>query len=134
MTDTSGNIVANATIELDPFGGETNRTSNSRQSHVFTTYERDGAGMDEAGARKYFGWWLRFDQPDPYDGSYNLSDPQSFNRYAYVQNDPVNFTDPTGLYEGCVHKAMTKFLATLTGDYSDMEAAELVHRQFEVEG
>jgi hypothetical protein len=38
-----------------------------------------------------------FDQPDPYDGSYNLTDPQSFNRYAYVQNDPVNFVDPSGL-------------------------------------
>lgn len=23
--------------------------------------------------------------------------PQSFNRYSYVQNDPVNFTDPSGL-------------------------------------
>ncbi len=23
--------------------------------------------------------------------------PQSFNRYAYVQNDPVNFVDPSGL-------------------------------------
>jgi hypothetical protein len=26
-----------------------------------------------------------------------LTNPQSFNRYSYVQNDPVNFVDPTGL-------------------------------------
>ncbi len=32
-----------------------------------------------------------------YDGSYNLTDPQSFNRYSYPQNDPVNFVDPSGL-------------------------------------
>ncbi len=25
------------------------------------------------------------------------NNPQSFNRYSYVQNDPVNFADPTGL-------------------------------------
>jgi hypothetical protein len=47
--------------------------------------------------RRYNRWWSRFDQPDPYDGSYDLTDPQSFNRYAYVQNDPVNFIDPSGL-------------------------------------
>jgi hypothetical protein len=40
---------------------------------------------------------LRFDQPDPSDGSYDLSDPQSFNRYAYVGGDPVNFIDPSSL-------------------------------------
>jgi hypothetical protein len=30
-------------------------------------------------------------------GSYDPSNPQSFNRYAYLQGDPVNFVDPTGL-------------------------------------
>ncbi|SRR6266404_38555 len=47
--------------------------------------------------RRYNRWWSRFDQPDPYDGSYELTNPQSFNRYAYTQNDPVNHTDPSGL-------------------------------------
>jgi hypothetical protein len=48
--------------------------------------------------RRYNRWWSRFDQPDPYDGSYDLTDPQSFNRYSYVQNDPVNFIDPNGQF------------------------------------
>jgi hypothetical protein len=39
----------------------------------------------------------RFSQPDPYSGSYDFSDPQSLNRYAYVGNDPINFKDPIGL-------------------------------------
>jgi uncharacterized protein RhaS with RHS repeats len=47
--------------------------------------------------RRYNRSHSRFDQPDPYDGSYDLTNPQSFNRYAYVQNDPVNFIDPFGL-------------------------------------
>lgn len=70
----------------------------SRQPVKYTTYIRDAAGGDDAQQRTYGAWWSRFSQPDPYDGSYNLADPQSFNRYAYVQNDPVNFTDPTGLF------------------------------------
>jgi len=51
--------------------------------------------------RRYNRWWSRFDQPDPYDASYDLTNPQSFNRYAYVQNDPVNLSDPTGLFTNC---------------------------------
>jgi hypothetical protein len=44
-------------------------------------------------------WYTRFFQPDPYDGSYDFSDPQSLNRYSYTQNDPVNSVDPTGLMD-----------------------------------
>jgi hypothetical protein len=47
--------------------------------------------------RRYQSAQSRFSQPDPYEGSYNLTDPQSLNRYAYTQNDPVNFVDPSGL-------------------------------------
>lgn len=31
----------------------------------------------------------------------SLGDPQSFNRYAYVTNDPLNFVDPSGLMMMC---------------------------------
>lgn len=96
ITDANGNIVS--TIDLDPWGGETSRSSFAAfQPHRYTTYERDGNGSDQAGARTYHGFWLRFYQPDPYAGSYSLTDPQSFNRYRYTQDDPVNFVDPTGL-------------------------------------
>ncbi|HYX72902.1 MAG TPA: RHS repeat-associated core domain-containing protein [Nitrososphaera sp.] len=47
--------------------------------------------------RRYQSRWTRFSQPDPYDGSYDITNPQSFNRYSYVKNDPVNMVDPTGL-------------------------------------
>jgi RHS repeat-associated protein len=83
---------------LDPWGGETARSSDQAfQPHRYTTYERDSNGGDEAMMRRYTGKFHRFTQPDPADGSYDFTNPQSFNRYAYVQNDPVNFIDPLGL-------------------------------------
>ncbi len=96
VTDVNGSVVS--TVELDPWGGDTNRSSNGAfQPKKYTTYERDDNGSDEAMHRRYNRWHSRFDHPDPYDGSHNLTDPQSFNRYAYTQSDPVNFTDASGL-------------------------------------
>ncbi len=38
----------------------------------------------------------RFNRLDPFFG--NLNDPQSLHKYTYAHNDPVNMTDPTGLF------------------------------------
>jgi hypothetical protein len=43
--------------------------------------------------------------PDPSGGSVNQGNPQSWNRYAYTENDPINRNDPTGLFisaEDCI--------------------------------
>jgi RHS repeat-associated protein len=60
----------------------------------------DASGMAHTLWRKYDSSSGRWTTPDPYGGSMTLSDPQSFNRYTYVNNDPVNLTDPSGLMAG----------------------------------
>ena len=96
VTNSLGAVVS--TIELDPWGADTPRSNNvAFQPKKFTSYDRDGNGSDEAMFRRYNRYHSRFDQPDPYGGSASLTNPQSFNRYAYTQNDPVNLVDPTGL-------------------------------------
>ncbi len=97
VLNTSGAL--QSTVETDPFGADTNRSSNAAfQPKKYTSYERAYNGTDEAMFRRYNRRHSRFDQPDPFEGSYVLTNPQSFNRYAYVNNDPANFVDPTGLW------------------------------------
>jgi RHS repeat-associated protein len=64
----------------------------------FATYTRDSiSGLDYALNRYYSAGMGRFSSPDPYGGSARPMLPQTMNRYIYAQNDPVEFTDPTGL-------------------------------------
>ena len=83
--------------------GEAKGSTNPQDAWSYATYWRDSvSGLDYANQRYYSNTYGRFMTPDPYKAvggaSGNPRDPQSWNRYAYVNNDPVNFTDPKGLY------------------------------------
>ena len=67
-----------------------------RQKYGLT--ERDSAtGLDHTPWRKNENRAGRWTSPDPFTGSASIGDPQSFNRFSYVQGDPTNYIDPSGL-------------------------------------
>jgi RHS repeat-associated protein len=91
-TDVNGNDVGEQGTY--PFG-ESWYNNTTTSNWVFTSYERDAeSGNDYALARSYANGQGRFLAPDPLEGV--VGDPQSWNRYAYVENDPINLSDPSG--------------------------------------
>jgi RHS repeat-associated protein len=71
---------------------------NVRQRYAGTRLD-DATGLDHTLWRKLETRSGRWTTPDPYGKSLRVANPQSFNRYAYVHNDPVNFVDRSGLDE-----------------------------------
>src|SRR5579884_4218322 len=64
----------------------------------FTGQVRDSeTGMDFFTARYYGSALGRFISPDPANAGADLLDPQSWNAYAYVRNNPLVLVDPMGL-------------------------------------
>ncbi len=82
-------------MDYQPFGEQI--AGNTGSTHKFTGKERDAeSGLDYFGAR-YFGSSMgRMMSPDPIGG--DMTNPQSLNKYAYALNNPLRYTDPTGLY------------------------------------
>lgn len=65
----------------------------------FTAYERDDeTGLDYAQARYYANTQGRFQSPDPIlISKMRIRNPQIWNSYSYVGNNPLKYTDPDGL-------------------------------------
>jgi RHS repeat-associated protein len=64
----------------------------------FTGYEADGeTGLNYARARYQSSVQGRFTGVDPLGASADVANPQSFNRYSYVENTPLIAVDPTGM-------------------------------------
>lgn len=82
-----------------PFGEDFGE-SGSQEKHHFTGYELDSeSGLDYAINRSHSRSLGRFQQADPYQASGGISSAQSWNRYAYSRNDPINRIDPLGLQD-----------------------------------
>ncbi len=103
-TDANGAVTARH--DYHPFGEEISTTQRTGHSEYgddtvrkqFTGYQKDEeTGLDFAEARMYENRHGRFTAVDPLLASGQSSDPQSFNRYSYTMNNPVNLVDPSGM-------------------------------------
>ena len=81
-----------------PYGDAFMNVSGSRAG-IFDDFGGmwDGSSSMHAQFRDYNPPQGRWHSPDPYDGSYDFSNPQSFNRYSYVLNNPLSSIDSAGL-------------------------------------
>ena len=99
-TDQNGAVIARH--DYQPFGEEIQRASYGADAvrKQFTSYERDNeTELDFAQARMFSYGYGRFTSPDPLLSSGRIEDPQTWNRYPYVLNNPLEYIDPSGLYE-----------------------------------
>ena len=123
----------------DALGGQGSDTSDNH----FASLKHDldaGSGLEHATFREYSSNDARWFSPDPFSGSYDISDPQSFNRYAYVSNGPLSGVDPEGLtpiYLGLVNgvgtystsvssTSVSGFGYSLSGGSSRITAEQLI--------
>jgi RHS repeat-associated protein len=79
----------------------------------FTGYEKDDeSGLDFAQARMYANTLGRFTSVDPLRESARPENPQTWNRFSYSYNNPVRFTDPTGMIAGDFYSRNGTYLGT----------------------
>jgi RHS repeat-associated protein len=94
ITNASGGVVRD--IDYNPWGAETCNSGTVDDPYKFTDHELDSeSALYHTLYRKYSRAMGRWMSADP---EMVLTDnPQNFNRYVYVLDNPTNLTDPFGL-------------------------------------
>ncbi len=134
LTDQNGNVVARH--DFLPFGEElttSNRTSalgygaTDNVMHKYTGKERDAeTGLDFFGERYFSSAQGRFTSPDAMLAKKEwLADPQRWNKYAYVRNNPLRFVDPNG-EDLIVYYSFSKDLTAEEKEYLQKHLSEIL--------
>ena len=87
-----GQAVASTSYNL--YGSTKESSNETGNPFAYNGEARDVTGLDYLRARYYDSQVGTFLTEDSYSGE--LTDPLSQNLYSYVQNNPVNYTDPSG--------------------------------------
>ena len=132
LKSTSMLVSASGTIEDEsdyyPYGGERPVTNTVNNHYKFTGKERDSeTGLDYFGVRYYSNGLGRWTSPDPKQLSKkHIAFPQRWNKYTYVQNDPLGSIDPDGLED---FKVFVFFDSTLNKqpDWSKIQKDAVAH-------
>ena len=95
-----GQVVASTSYHL--YGASKASTDTTGQPFAYNGEARDDTGLDYLRARYYDSQGGTFLTEDSYPGE--DTDPLSQNRYSYVQNNPVNYTDPSGHFWNNIKK------------------------------
>jgi len=120
VTDATGAVIQN--ISYFPYG--------KTHTEIYETGERvnrrytgqeidDSTGLYFYNARYYDPSLGRFIQADTIVP--NPRNPQSFNRYAYTYNNPINYTDPSGHCPVCIIAVASAIGAIAAGMQSDWD-------------
>ena len=122
ITDGTGTVVDR--MSFAPFGSR--RQGNWREATVginlipiltnrgFTGHEHiDEMDLIHMNGRVYDPTLGRFLSADPHIQSPYSS--QSYNRYSYVSNNPLKYTDPSGYFLGGLFKAISKWVSSIAG-------------------
>ena len=95
-----GQVVASTSYHL--YGARKTSTDTTGNPFAYNGEARDDTGLDYLRARYYDSQGGTFLTEDSYPGE--DTDPLSQNRYSYVQNNPVNYTDPSGHFWNNIKK------------------------------
>lgn len=102
MTGLTKDGKAVASISYNLSGARKTSTDTTGQPFAYNSEARDDTGLDYLRARYYDSQRGAFLTEDGYPGE--DTDPLSQNCYSYVQNNPVNYTDPSGHFWNSIKK------------------------------
>ncbi|WP_420933670.1 toxin TcdB middle/N-terminal domain-containing protein [Alteromonas sp. A081] len=119
VTNVNGTVVQQAFF--DPFGKRTqihqasvfaNASYMQPTDRGYTGHKMmDGLGIIHMNGRIYDPTLGRFLQADPHIQA--PSNSQSYNRYSYVLNNPLSYTDPSGYFFSKLWKGIKKFASVI---------------------
>lgn len=110
LTDETGSVVS--AFQYDAYGKKIDGTGNVANNYLFAGEQYDSNLGDYYLRQRYYSTETgRFTRRDSYEG--RLREPLTQHKYIYANNNPISFTDPTGLSAWADYNSSSLAVASL---------------------